>query len=70
MAKSPDLETLGAEFDAFVARAGVAIPPDRHAAILAGYVDFRAQIALLHAPRSHTAEMSNIFRLTRLETMA
>jgi hypothetical protein len=61
---------LAAEFEAFVARAGVAVPPDRHGAILAGYADFRAQIALLHAPRPHTAEMANIYRLGKLESAA
>ncbi len=67
MPDHPDPATLAAEFDAFVARAGVKMPADRHAAIVAGYADFRAQIMLLHAPRPHTAEMSNIFRLARLE---
>ncbi len=63
-----DGAALAAEFDAFVARAGVTVPADRHAAIVAGYGEFRAQIALLHAPRPHTAEMANIFRLAKLES--
>jgi hypothetical protein len=63
-----DPETLGAEFDMFVARAGVTVPADRRTGILAGYAEFRAQIALLHAPRPHTAEMANIFRLAKLES--
>jgi hypothetical protein len=64
-----DTAALAAEFEAFVARAGVMVPPDRRATILAGYAEFRAQIALLHAPRPHTAEMANIYRLTPLESM-
>ena len=54
---------LAAEFDCLMARAGLTIPPDRHAAILASYADFRAQIALLHGTRGHVNEPSNVFSL-------
>ena len=71
MADQPDpalsAAALAAEFDMFTARAGVAVPADRHPGILTGYAEFRAQIALLHAPRPHTAEMANVFRLAKIE---
>jgi hypothetical protein len=56
-------DALAAEFDMFMARAGLTIPADRRAAILTSYADFREQIALLHGKRTAAAEPSNIFRL-------
>ena len=61
-------QDLAAEFDMLMARAGITIPPDRHAGILAAFADLRDQIALLHAPRSHLSEPSNIFVLAPHET--
>lgn len=52
-----------AEFDVFLARAGMVVPPDRRAAIVAGWADIRAQLALLHTRRDATHEPSNIFRM-------
>jgi hypothetical protein len=54
---------LEAEFDAFMARAGMQVPAERRATILAGYADFRAQMDLLHTRRDATEEPSNIFRM-------
>lgn len=59
---SPDI--LAAEFDAFMARAGVTVPPGRRATILAAYADFRAQIDLLHGRQDHTGEPAHTFALT------
>ncbi len=54
---------MEAEFDAFLARAGMKVPAERRAAILAGYADFRAQMELLHTRRDAAEEPSNIFRM-------
>jgi hypothetical protein len=58
-AMDPNLE---AEFDMFLARAGMTIPPDRRETVLATYADFRGQMALLHTRRDAAEEPSNIFR--------
>ena len=60
-------QDLKAEFDAFLQRAGVTLPPDRRAAALAGYEDLLGQIALLHGRYSHVTEPANIFRLQPVE---
>lgn len=52
---------LEAEFDTFMARAGMVIPAERRPAILAGYADFREQMDLLHTPRDASIEPSNVF---------
>lgn len=54
---------LAAEFDIFMARAGVTVPAEYLDSILAGYADFRAQLPLLHSARTHLSEPSNIFSL-------
>jgi hypothetical protein len=46
-----------------MARAGVSVPSEYRASILAGYADFRAQLPLLHGARTHLSEPSNIFSL-------
>ncbi len=56
-------EAAEAEFDMLTMRAGVAVPPDRRAELIAAFRDFRAQLYQLHTPRPHTAELSNIFSL-------
>lgn len=45
------------------ARAGVAVPPEYRDSILVGYADFRAQLPLLHGPRTQLSEPPNIFSL-------
>jgi hypothetical protein len=56
-------DAMETEFDAFMARAGMVVPAERRAAILATYADFRAQMDLLHTPRDASEEPSNIFRM-------
>jgi hypothetical protein len=63
MPDTPAPAALEAEFDCLMARAKIVIPVERRAAILAGFDDFRGQIALLHGPRTAAAEPSNIFSL-------
>ncbi len=53
---------LEAEFDTLMARAGIAVPAASRASILAAFADLRGQLALLHAPMSHTAEPAHVFR--------
>lgn len=67
MPASRPAQDLKAEFDAFLRRAGVTLPPNRHAAALAGYEDLLNQIALLHGRYSHMTEPANIFRLQPVE---
>jgi hypothetical protein len=52
-----------AEFDVFLARAGMVIPADRRKVVIEGWADFRAQLDLLHTRRDAAAEPSNIFRM-------
>ena len=62
MPQAPSPETLAAEFDCLMARAGVAVPPQRRTAALAGYTDLREQIALLRGRYGPAHEPSNVFR--------
>lgn len=59
--------TLEAEFDVLMARAGIAVPEDRRAALLTGFAELRGQVALLRQPRTAAAEPSNIFHARRPE---
>ena len=59
--------SLETEFDVLMARAGLAIPPDRRPALLHAFAELRGQLALLRGPRTAAAEPSNVFRLTPLE---
>jgi hypothetical protein len=52
---------LAREFDGFMTRAGLTVPPARRAGVLASYADFRAQIDLLHGRQDHTGEPAHIF---------
>ena len=63
------LDDLAAEFDFLMRRAGIAVPEQRRAAVLAGYADLRGQIALLHDRYAHTDEPANVFRLAPLGGM-
>ena len=67
MTPSPD--ALAQEFDAFMARAGLTVPPARRATVLASYADFRAQIDLLHGRQDHTGEPAHIFVPARRGTL-
>jgi hypothetical protein len=63
MAEAHTPEALIAEFDCLMARAGITVPPQRHAAALVAYADLRDQIALLHGRYGPEMEPSNVFRL-------
>ncbi len=63
----PDPQSLAAEFDALMARAGITIPADRRESLLAGFADLRAQVALLHDRLDASVEPSNVFSLKPLE---
>jgi hypothetical protein len=54
--------TQEAEFNMFIARAGMTVPSDRRESILATYADFRAQMDLLHTRRDAAEEPANIFQ--------
>jgi hypothetical protein len=64
MAEAPPLDTLAAEFDCLMSRAGITVPPQRRDAALAAYADLRGQIALLHGRYGPESEPSNVFRLS------
>lgn len=63
MQEHPNADALAAEFDIFMTRAGIVVPPERRAAVLSAYADIRAQMVLLRGRYSHLNEPSNIFSL-------
>ncbi len=67
MSDSVSPDALGAEFDAFMKRAGVTVPSARRPAMIEGYADLLGQIALLHGRYSHVVEPANVFRLQPVE---
>jgi hypothetical protein len=60
----PSPDELATEFDILLRRAGIALPADRRAGLLASYADLQEQIALLRNRYAHTDEPANVFRLT------
>ncbi len=60
----PSPDELAAEFDILMRRAGLTMPDERRAAVLASYTDLREQIALLHNRYVYTDEPANVFRLS------
>jgi len=64
MADLPPPDTLAAEFDCLMARAGIHIPDARRAAALASYTDLRGQLEMLHRRYGAANEPSNVFRLS------
>ncbi len=61
----PDAATqaaLDAEFDTLMRRAGIVVPAALRPGALAAFADLRGQLALLHAPMSHTEEPAHVFR--------
>jgi hypothetical protein len=62
MPEVPSPDALAAEFDCLMARAGVTVPSQRRAAVLAAYADLCEQIALLHGRYGPEHEPSNVFR--------
>jgi hypothetical protein len=61
---SPSPGELATEFDVLMRRAGITVPVDRRAGVLASYADLHQQIALLRNRYAHADEPSNVFRLT------
>jgi hypothetical protein len=60
----PSPDDLATEFDILMRRAGIAVPDERRAAVLASYADLRDQIALLHNRYTYADEPANVFRLS------
>jgi hypothetical protein len=60
----PSADELAAEFDVLMRRAGITVPADRRAGVLASFADLHEQIALLRNRYAHTDEPANVFRLT------
>jgi len=60
----PSADELAAEFDVLMRRAGITVPAERRAGVLAAYADLREQVALLSERYAHTDEPANVFRLT------
>jgi hypothetical protein len=64
----PSQNELATEFDVLMRRAGIIVPEERRAAVLASYADLHEQIALLHNRYGHTDEPANVFRLAPPES--
>jgi len=64
MTKQPDAASLGAEFDALLARAGLTIPEDRRAGLLIAFADLRAEILRLHEALPPELEPAAVYRPT------
>jgi hypothetical protein len=60
----PSPDELAAEFDILMRRAGIVVPAERRAGVLASYADLMDQIALLHDRYAYTDEPANVFRLS------
>jgi hypothetical protein len=60
------LETLAAEFDSMMGRAGLTVTAERRAQVLVAYTELRDQLDLLRGPRTAAAEPSNVFSLRRI----
>jgi hypothetical protein len=65
----PSPDERAAEFDILMRRAGITVPADRRAAVLASYADLHDQIALLRNRYAHTDEPANVFRLSPVEAL-
>jgi hypothetical protein len=51
------------EFDMLMAKAGIELPADRRAGVIAGYKDMKRMAALLRQPRTAANEPSNVYSL-------
>jgi hypothetical protein len=60
----PSPDELATEFDILMRRAGVTVPAERRAGVLASYADLCDQIALLRDRYAYTDEPANVFRLS------
>lgn len=63
----PSSDELAAEFDMLMRRAGLAVPEQRRATVLASYADFRGQMDLLRERYAYTDEPANVFRVPAME---
>lgn len=59
-----DDDTLADELRVLMARAGIVVPADRLAGVLAGYADVVRMAALLRQPRTAESEPAAIFSMT------
>ncbi len=51
------------ELDMLLERAGIALPPDRYAGVLAGFLDLQAMLPQLRQPRTAAAEPAGTYDL-------
>jgi hypothetical protein len=63
----PTADQSAAEFDMLMRRAGITVPAERRAGVLASYADLCEQIALLNDRYAYTDEPANVFRLMPAE---
>jgi len=52
------------EFDMLMTKAGIELPADRRAGVIAGYKDMKRVAALLHQHWTAADETSNVYSLT------
>ncbi len=61
MAADPTDAALEREMDMLAQRAGLDVPPERRAALLAGFKDLKRMLGALHGPHEETADLSAHF---------
>ena len=61
MADAKDDPKLIAEFDAFVARARLPVPPDRREGLIATFKEMRDMLDVLRTPLPHGEETAGAF---------
>lgn len=54
-------DELEAEFAMLMRRAGITLPPDRRAAVFAGFLDLRTRVEILHAHKPPALESAHVF---------
>ena len=59
-------DTVEREFDVLMAKAGLVVPPERKAGVVACYRDLKRMAVLLRQPRTAADETSNTFSLATL----
>jgi hypothetical protein len=63
MTETPDEAALALEFDVFAKRAGLQIPEDRRAGLLAGFKDLRKMLAMMRQPRTAAHEPASTYAI-------
>ena len=61
MPETPDDTTLAQQLDVLLRRAGLDVPEDRRAPLLAGFRDLRGMLAVLRQPRIAASEPAATF---------